>query len=361
MEGVTLQACLAIVMFLTTFIAGLVPLKLLRYMAKQGAHAQRRHSWVLTLLSCFAGGVFLGTCFLDIFPHVNGNFDKYKDTYGWKFAYPLPEFLACMGFFLVYFFEEISLKVFSSHGHTHGPAPPPQSFTPSVGQNEKSNGVNGSTTVDVAEIDDEGYPVDRKFSGVEPYPAVLTHEHVMDESVRYVNSDSANGGILKSITFAFVMSFHSILEGFALGVQEEKSGIITLFISLIIHKGIEAFSVGLQVSRGINSSKKKKKILANILTICIYALMTPVGSMLGVLLTTWDIDPIKRDLFVIILEGCAAGTFIYVTFFEVLAQEKANDHSNLIQLAAIVLGFACIALLQLQEHLGGDGHGHAHG
>ncbi|CAD5205787.1 unnamed protein product [Bursaphelenchus okinawaensis] len=360
MEGVTLQACLALVMFITTLTAGLVPLKLLRYMAKQGQHAQRRHSWILTLLSCFAGGVFLGTCFLDIFPHVNGNFEKYKDTYGMKFAYPLPEFLACMGFFLVYFFEEISLKVFSSHGHTHGPATSPQSFDTSVDHNEKANGYNGATTIDVVVDEEDGFR-DRKFSTVEPYPAVLTHEHVMDESVRYVNSESSSGGILKSITFAFVMSFHSILEGFALGVQEEKSGIITLFISLIIHKGIEAFSVGLQVSRGISSSKKQKKILANILTICVYALMTPVGSMLGVLLTTWDIDPIKRDMFVIILEGFAAGTFIYVTFFEVLAQEKANDHSNLIQLAAIVLGFTCIALLQLQEHLGSGGHGHAHG
>lgn len=40
---------------------------------------------------------------------------------------------------------------------------------------------------------------------------------VMNESVQYLNG--SEGDFLKSLTFAFAMSFHSILEGFALGVQ----------------------------------------------------------------------------------------------------------------------------------------------
>lgn len=39
----------------------------------------------------------------------------------------------------------------------------------------------------------------------------------MNESVQYLNG--SEGDFLKSLTFAFAMSFHSILEGFALGVQ----------------------------------------------------------------------------------------------------------------------------------------------
>ena len=65
-------------------------------------------------------------------------------------------------------------------------------------------------------------------------------------------------------------------------------------------------------------------------------------------------NPQTRDLIIILLEGSAAGTFIYVTFFEVLAQERANDHSNLIQLAAIVVGFFAIAALQAHEHFAGE-------
>lgn len=50
---------------------------------------------------------------------------------------------------------------------------------------------------------------------------------------------------------------------------------------------------------------------------------------------------------VLILESLAAGTFIYVTFLEVLAQEKDNEHNSLIQLLAIFIGFAAIASIQL--------------
>uniref|UniRef100_A0A915N2L2 Uncharacterized protein n=1 Tax=Meloidogyne javanica TaxID=6303 RepID=A0A915N2L2_MELJA len=60
----------------------------------------------------------------------------------------------------------------------------------------------------------------------------------------YLNNEQVDDSLLKSITFAVAMSFHSILEGFALGVQ------------IIV-----------------------------VLTIGIYAMMTPFGSMVGVLLT----------------------------------------------------------------------------
>ena len=42
---------------------------------------------------------------------------------------------------------------------------------------------------------------------------------VIDESLKYMNSDRRETGLLKSLTFIVAMSFHSIMEGFALGVQ----------------------------------------------------------------------------------------------------------------------------------------------
>ncbi|KHJ81784.1 hypothetical protein OESDEN_18528 [Oesophagostomum dentatum] len=80
------------------------------------------------------------------------------------------------------------------------------------------------------------------------------------------------------------MSFHSILEGFALGVQDTTARIVTLFVSLILHKGVEAFSVGLQISKG--NSNKIKAVVA---TILVYALMTPIGSGLGTLLQVFSV------------------------------------------------------------------------
>lgn len=89
-----------------------------------------------------------------------------------------------------------------------------------------------------------------------------------------------------------------------------------------------------------------------VFTIIVYALMTPFGSMVGVIITNLNIDELLKEGIIVVLESLAGGTFIYVTFFEVLAQERANDHSNLVQLAAIVFGFLVISALQVNESLG---------
>ncbi|GMR52406.1 hypothetical protein PMAYCL1PPCAC_22601, partial [Pristionchus mayeri] len=164
---------------------------------------------------------------------------------------------------------------------------------------------------------------------------------VIEESVKYATSETGESSFLKSLTFTIAMSFHSILEGFALGVQGTTSRILTLFFSLLLHKSIEAFSVGLQVAKG-NTSRMK----AVIGTILIYALMTPIGSMLGAALQSSSIDPMHKLGAVLLFESLAAGTFIYVTFLEVLAREKENEINSLHQLISIVIGFSLIALLQ---------------
>lgn len=41
-----------------------------------------------------------------------------------------------------------------------------------------------------------------------------------------------------------------------------------------------------------------------------------------------------------------------MTFLEILAHERENSHSNLIQLLAIIVGFSFIASLQASEYFG---------
>ena len=48
-----------------------------------------------------------------------------------------------------------------------------------------------------------------------------------------------------------------------------------------------------------------------------------------------------------ILQGMAAGTLLYVVFFEVLARERANEKSGLLQLTAIIIGFMLMLGLQI--------------
>lgn len=60
-------------------------------------------------------------------------------------------------------------------------------------------------------------------------------------------------------------------------LQDDKAGILTLFFSLFIHKGIESFTVGLQISKSNPEKIKMVTIIA-----IIYSFMTPMGSLAGV-------------------------------------------------------------------------------
>uniref|UniRef100_A0A914N8C4 Uncharacterized protein n=1 Tax=Meloidogyne incognita TaxID=6306 RepID=A0A914N8C4_MELIC len=325
----------------------------------------RLAEWILSLLSCFAGGVFMGTCFLDIFPHINENYERFIIKSKWKIEYPLTQFFVCCGFFLVYLLEELILKIFSSSalhaGHSH-----------SAGNNSShhhkhrrdkikcreehlktSNIVNSNNNCnnDGNVLQQSTHVVVVRRSDGEESDSINSSKQFKQRSIsiltqEYLNNEQVDDSLLKSITFAVAMSFHSILEGFALGVQNNQKGIMTLFISLIIHKGIEAFSVGLQITRS-----NAKRMIIVVLTIGIYALMTPFGSMVGVLLTNLNMDEVLKDGIVIVLESFAGGTFIYVTFFEVLSQERANEFSNLVQLCAIVFGFLVVSVLQINESI----------
>uniref|UniRef100_A0A914UNI6 Uncharacterized protein n=1 Tax=Plectus sambesii TaxID=2011161 RepID=A0A914UNI6_9BILA len=75
MSPLMLKIILMLVMVAITLIAGLVPVRVLKLLRKNAALAStdsqhRSASLALCLLTCFSGGVFLATCFLDLLPDV---------------------------------------------------------------------------------------------------------------------------------------------------------------------------------------------------------------------------------------------------------------------------------------------------
>ncbi|PIC36933.1 hypothetical protein B9Z55_015745 [Caenorhabditis nigoni] len=329
-----LQYILAFAMFVVTAVIGIVPLFIVRVMKRSQNENEQGY---LSYLTCFAGGVFLATCFLDIIPHINEGYEELMATYdlNWHFAYP--QFVTCCGFFFIYFIEEFTTFVFGNgqqpgHGHSHSMSQRGQK----VGNSEFNGGLS------------PGMPKERKGS------VNITNLRMEEASTWVVSDEKSN--ILKSLTFAVAMSFHSLLEGFALGVQDTTGRIYALFFSLLLHKSVEAFSVGLQISMA--NSNKIKTVLA---TILIYSLMAPMGSIIGSVLQNSETN-IYKDCAILLLESLAAGTFIYVTFIEIMASEKSNDFNHLKQLLWIIIGFALVTLMQIffgHEH-SHEGHG-AHG
>ena len=65
-------------------------------------------------------------------------------------------------------------------------------------------------------------------------------------------------------------------------------------------------------------------------------------------------EEVSRDTASAILQGIATGTFIYVTFFEILQRELGTREPELLKIVMTVLGFVLIALVRMLAH---DDHG----
>uniref|UniRef100_A0A1I7UN99 Zinc transporter ZIP3 n=1 Tax=Caenorhabditis tropicalis TaxID=1561998 RepID=A0A1I7UN99_9PELO len=339
MAYLILQSVLAIILLVSSALSGWGPLVLLTIMQKKGKD-QSDSGW-LSYLSCFSGGVFMATCFLDVVPHLNQNYQSMLEKYHLEYPVPLNQVFICCGFFLVYFIEAFTSKLFGTDGHGHSHGGP---LTVDV----KRENVTRQVLLEDGSASAPTLPV----SNTVPTENRGRHSLAVEEASPWVVSDEKKN-VLKSLTFAVAMSFHSLLEGFALGVQDTTTAIWTLFFSLLLHKCIEAFSVGLQITRA-NSAKRYVVII----TISIYALMTPFGSILGTVLQSTGGDSFLKEFLIVFLESLAAGTFVYVTFLEVLAAEKENRFNSLKQLASIIAGFIVILLLQIA--FGHEAHGHSH-
>ena len=84
------------------------------------------------------------------------------------------------------------------------------------------------------------------------------------------------------------------------------------------------------------SSKMKKMLI--VIYMSTFSLITPVGIGVGIALTeTASEDSNLQNAAVTVLQGLAAGTLIYVVFFEVLEKERMKHSNGLVQVSIVLL------------------------
>ncbi|KAI6223417.1 Zinc iron permease domain containing protein [Aphelenchoides besseyi] len=330
-----LQNLLAIVIFVVTTTIGLLPFQFARLTHWKSVE-MNWFSRTLTLTTCGAGGIFFSVVFLSILPHVRSMFDKYRVDYQTN-SYPFPEFIACASFFVLYFCEELSLKLFGNK--EKGSQNEPMSLPPM----ELKLSNRGSLILPSNE-EEQNEDVDdaREETVVNSNPRfsiVNVHELVLEESVRFVSKKEPL--LWKSLVFMLSIGLHSFIEGFALGVLRERKSMFLLFLALLFHKSVESFKISLKLSDLKTSGRSMLYF-----TIVIYASMTPLGSIFTHVLLNSGIEEQFCDLLAIVLASASAGTFLYITFFDILDKERENDHSNLAKLGAVFFGFSFIAFFQ---------------
>ncbi|XP_054850660.1 zinc transporter ZIP2 [Eublepharis macularius] len=273
-------------------LCGLIPAQVQWFQVNM---ARGKHRRILSFIGCFAAGVFLGACIMhmvaDALGDIREEIEKQQGSFVSKQnstsesddseGYPFGELIISFGFFLVFFIESMVLYCCPQAVHSHSD---PE-----------------------AHDDHKGAP----------------------------ESHSS----FRAFVLFLSLSFHSVFEGLAIGVQKEETGAVQLCLAVLIHKAIVAFSLALKLVQSGTRTQWR------LLYLVVFALMSPAGIAIGIGVSLSDSD--GSGLAQAVLEGVAAGTFLYVTFLEILPYELRSHESPLLKFFFISLGFFIMAVIAI--------------
>ena len=171
-----------------------------------------------------------------------------KAEYDVDIDYPLAQLIMCCGFFLILTMEQLILWVQESWAGD----PERQPLIDSV---RGTQSYQATSHTEDQEVDHGGH-------------GGHSHSH-LPHSVLQQSS-------LRSIMLLLALSFHSVFEGLAIGLQENSGELFSIFIAVIVHKAVMAFSLGLNIAQ--SSLSLKTFVISNI----IFSLASPIGVGLGI-------------------------------------------------------------------------------
>jgi len=291
----------------------------------------------VSLVGTFGGGVFLATCLLDLLVDVTEDFEEFFDQAGLDIDFPFAEFTACVGFFLILFLEQLVLFIREL----------PMQRRESVDSESLSSSVNTQSINSPEEESEErrkdslGPETKRRGSTFGTVPGVKgkkDHGHSSETNTLAESADDTlEPSKLRAALLLLALSVHSVFEGLAVGLENTSSEVLELFSALIVHKSVIAFSLGMSV---VQSEMSLKETFFSVLG---FAAASPIGVAIGIIVSQ------QQSLFTLglstVLQGLATGTFLYITFFEILPLEFNCSRWRMQKVACLIFGFGLMSFL----------------
>ncbi|XP_026860343.2 zinc transporter ZIP1 [Electrophorus electricus] len=278
-----------------TLFFGFIPASMKWFRESSGTET---HRIVLSLISCFAGGVFLAACLLDIIPDYLSDISVEQDIRKMDSDFPLAEFIMACGFFAVLIIERLVLSCTHWHGEESSPLLPPVGHGHAHGPHSMNS---------------------------------------LESSGHHVHVDLQAHSSFRSFMLFLSLSLHSVFEGLAIGLQSTDAKVLEICTAILVHKSIIVFSLSVKLVQ----SGVRPAWLA--IYIIIFATMSPIGIAVGIGVSEAQLQ--AGRLVQAVLEGLAAGTFIYITFLEILPHELNSPERQLLKVLFILLGFSVMASL----------------
>lgn len=307
------------------------------------------------IANSFSCGIFISVAIIHILPETIEEMNDYlKSQNSILTDIPICNIIAFLSFSLILFIEKVVFNSHSliDHGHDHG---------------EHDEEVNNEDNIDYEDEEEENIQnmmtTSRKFGTLfkltckesskdnEYNEQSDQREKRTTYIYKNVNKDITKkedlpvqkiNGDFKSFVLLFALSFHGLFEGIAVGYQKSTSSTISIIIAIFGHKWAEGLTLGLSFT------KANTKTSIFILMIVIFALFTPIGIAIGVILNNSEglpgyIQPLCLSLTV--------GTFIYISCGEIISEEFTVTNHKWIKFLFLILGIVLIVGLTIWEHI----------
>lgn len=301
--------------FTITILFTFLPFKLKNIFLKKGSTGKA----VLSCLSCFSGGVFFGTFILHMLPEVKLILDeallKPKNI-----GYPIAELIIALGFFLVLYTEKIAIML-----HFRKSFKSSEKCDP----NKQQNGRIGDQDLKLGERNEFDKTQVNLLNG---------STNVENDTVPEVNVHFEEPHEMRSVLLMIALSLHRIFEGLSIGLKSSVFGVWSLFLAVMCHEVVIAFSLGMHLA---NVKTNRTKLILAVILCC---MMGPLGVTIGTLVT--ELGTMTNTINIVngVLQAIATGTFIYVTFFEIL-NEELEKNVSVLSMIFLFVGFATMAAL----------------
>lgn len=345
-EGIIIAKGTAmLILFSASMFFGILPFKLSKMFNWTDPQRDSRSNFVVTTLLSFGGGVLLSTTFLHLLPEISENIRALQETNELpKFEFSLAELLMGCGFFIIFFVEEVVHLYLHKHQKKMSTSAFIRGRDPRESLRMRKNGEiratknNNSTTISTIDL------------VVESHESHVDHDHQKNENPQCGHSHEAHShipGILKNndeddvvvsirgLLIVLALSVHELFEGLAVGLESSTGNVWLMFGSVAIHKLVIAFCIGVEL---VNN---KTSAFLGIFYVFVFAIVSPAGIGLGMLLTSSENSFAVAS---VILQGLASGTLLYVIFFEILSKHRSGIISQYI---AVLFGYFLMFGLQL--------------
>jgi len=273
---------------LASWIIGLVPMIAVKmgWLNRKESEGSPKMAKILSCLMCFGGGVIMTSSLAHMLPDVTEVFlESVENGTFPDTEIPVPEILVLGGFLFIYTLEELTHLILVCSG------------TLSSGHGH-------------------------------------SHEEIevpVEESIQATS---------RGFLIVLALSIHDFFEGIALGVTKTQTETYILLAAFAAHKWVISGTVGL------NWARSALKPVIAFFYMTIFCGISPVGIGAGIALKE---EFANGGAVLLVFQGLATGSLLYVVFFEILEKERVKDVNGFAQAMSMTFGYVFMILLSVLE------------